>query len=148
MSNHKKQNSTRTKEIDATLKRARVFADYWEGRKRRASERLDESGNQQRAWHFALLGLHAPFDRADLAYGCIRQVVEPPSEVELAGALKQAGLFSTVARYTRGLAYELVLPVYDFDEQAVLTSLGGLLRPCTSRLGRISSCLLRLTSLG
>lgn len=100
------------------LNEARSYADYWEARRLRARERL-EANNVSRAWHFALLGLKASFERVELGYGALRQVIEPPGEVELASALKQSELFSTVARYTHGLAYELVLPVEHLEDQHV-----------------------------
>jgi len=61
-------------------------------------------------WCFGLVGLVADFEEREVLPGIIlRKIVEPPGEIELARAMKAAGLFSSIARYSHILSYELAI---------------------------------------
>jgi hypothetical protein len=82
--------------------------DVLDGRKQRAAARLEK--NQNRAFCFALLGLQTAVTEFDFAPGIRLQPVEdPPNEIELARALKNAGEFIAVSRYSRSIRYELAV---------------------------------------
>ena len=90
------------------LDRLQALVDHFEERKNRARQRLESVDG--RWWCFALLGFAMePKDYVVQDLLTIRPVVEPPGEVELASALKAPAYFSTIARYSHGIQYELAV---------------------------------------
>ncbi len=82
--------------------------EHFAAREVRAKERAaDVQGSW---WCFGLVGLAADFDEREVLPGVVlRKVVEPPGEIELARAMKAAGLFSSIARYSHMLSFELAV---------------------------------------
>ncbi|MFZ5780450.1 MAG: hypothetical protein ACOY4R_09660 [Pseudomonadota bacterium] len=80
---------------------------HFEGRKKRAKERLDQ--RQERGWYFAIVGHAIPVSDYVFLEGTahLRQVEESPGEVELAGALRDKRLISSVGRYSNITTAEL-----------------------------------------
>jgi hypothetical protein len=105
-----------TKELE--MKRLRGVIDHFDGRRQRAAERL--RGEDTPRWFFALVGLEIECDHelGDLLR--LRQVVEPPGEVELAAALANKTLMSAVARYSHSVRHELCVErkTADDDQQS------------------------------
>ena len=82
------------------------LSGHFEARKQRATERLNSAKGG--SWYFAIVGLEGELDEFDLLpLAKIRRVIEPPGEVELASALKNAELFSSIGRYAKLIKYEL-----------------------------------------
>lgn len=80
------------------------FAD----RRRRASDRLKENPHPE--WSFALVGITtnvSQFSVDGLAH--FRPVIEPPGEIELARALRDAHLFGAIGRYSHLISHELTI---------------------------------------
>lgn len=81
---------------------------HFEARKARAAERASMITGSW--WCFGLVGFAAEFEEREVMPGIVlRKIVEPPGEIELAGAMKAAGLFSSIARYSHLLSYELAI---------------------------------------
>lgn len=79
-----------------------------EERRQRARERLLRADGKQ--WHFALLGLEMDVDDYDIESTIsLRPVIEPPHELDLAGAIGDKSIWSAVGRYSRGIRHELTI---------------------------------------
>lgn len=92
------------------LKEIKNLASHFEERKGRARKRLEEIS--EKTWNFAFLGIRTNVDEFSFdGIGVFRGVIEPPGEVELAGALKQKQLFSAVGRYSHSITHELSIDV-------------------------------------
>ncbi|HET6203336.1 MAG TPA: hypothetical protein VFI25_11100 [Planctomycetota bacterium] len=91
-----------------SLERLQNLVDHFEERERRAADRLasDPGGR----WHFGLIGLDLAVPGHRIGeVAVLRPVVEPPGEVELAGALQDKGLMSAVGRYSHFIRHELAV---------------------------------------
>jgi hypothetical protein len=81
---------------------------YFEGRRARATERL--ASTEGKSWYFAVLGLICSEHELALApLAKLQRVVEPPGEIELAGALENKLILSAIARYSHHIEYELAV---------------------------------------
>ena len=79
---------------------------HFKARKQRANERL--SSVKGGSWYFAIIGLKGELDEfAITPFAKIQRVIEPPGEVELASALKNSELFSSIGRYSKLIKFEL-----------------------------------------
>jgi hypothetical protein len=95
-------------DLDAVRKRSEGFTNYFEGRRARAASRLELC--QEAGWYFALLGLSTAVPEFEISPGLkLKAVVEPPGEVELAGALRDSHLFGAIGRYSHAIRYELLV---------------------------------------
>jgi hypothetical protein len=94
--------------LEEQLAELERLSGHFEARKKRAAERLSSiDGN---SWYFAIVGLESELDVLVLPpIAKIQRVIEPPGEVELASALKDRILFSTIGRYSHKIRYELVI---------------------------------------
>jgi len=94
--------------MDKIIKEGRSLLKHFEDRKARARERLTRDGS---SWMcFALLGFAMDSEMVSLGKDALfRRVEEPPGEVELACALKNRAIFSSVARYSHSISYELAI---------------------------------------
>lgn len=84
--------------------------EYFESRRRRATERL--ASTEGKYWYFAILGIEFNSENFGLdlhPLAKIQSVVEPPGEVELAAALHNKLIFSAVGRYSHQIQYELAV---------------------------------------
>lgn len=91
---------------NAELDRIIAIGTHFEERKSRAKERLERS--EGRSWCFAIIGLKMePNEYSVDGFFRLRKIEEPPGEIELAGALKSAPLFSAIGRYSHGISHEL-----------------------------------------
>lgn len=81
-------------------------------RHERAAERL--RAIQGEHLYFAIVGLNAGIERYVFEYpiGAIQRVVEPPGEIELAGALRDKTLMSPIGRYSQSITYELAIDLH------------------------------------
>lgn len=95
------------------------LSKHFEARKYRAKERL--AAIKDNAWHFAIVGLVGDASEFPvLPYAKLQRIIEPPGEVELASALKNKSLFSSVGRYSSMMTYELVISRNELNsDQAV-----------------------------
>jgi hypothetical protein len=87
-------------------------ANYWQDRKNRAQSRL-KSWPLTGSWlYFAVLGLDdatPEYNFGELDFARLLKVVEPPGEVELAGALKNNGIFGALGRYSHHIKFEIAV---------------------------------------
>ena len=90
------------------LSELETLVGHFEARKSRARERsLVVDGSY---WYFALLGLKLDADTISIEpLVRISRVVEPPGEIELAGACKNPAIFGAVARYSHSIEFELAV---------------------------------------
>jgi len=79
---------------------------HFEARKLRAQEhRLQAKG---RHWYFAVVGLKMESDSIGIEpLARFSRVLEPPGEIELAAACNNSTIFGAVARYSKGIEFEL-----------------------------------------
>src|SRR3546814_3807723 len=88
----------------------------------RAKERLE--GEQfGHAFFFAVLGLSTSEELLAIdSVASLRQVSDPPGEIELAGAMSNKAMMSAVARYARSIRLELcVIREYFSNEEKAMT---------------------------
>jgi len=92
------------------LSRFRELDEPFEARHRRAAERLAAQGSISQVY-VAILGLRS--DVIDFRFpeevAKLQRVVDPPGELELAGALKDRALFGAIGRYSHGITHELAV---------------------------------------
>lgn len=82
--------------------------EYYAARTVRARERLQTLGRDE--WNFAIMGLTPDTPNVSLqGLAAFRNVVEPPGEIELAGALEDHSLFGAIGRYSKGFTHELAI---------------------------------------
>jgi hypothetical protein len=82
--------------------------DHFKERNKRARERLEVLGRNE--WNFAIVGLRPDTPTVSLeGLACLRPVVEPPGEVELARALKEQTSFGAIGRYSYSIGHELAV---------------------------------------
>lgn len=61
-------------------------------------------------WYFALLGLESQLEQFEFEPAArLVRVVEPPTDAELAAALREPRLFAALGRYMQAMRYELVV---------------------------------------
>jgi hypothetical protein len=92
--------------VENEFEKDRKLISRWEERRQRATARLAKV--TRRCWYYPILGLET--ELAEYEFGNhlrLQPVVEPPGEVELAAALKDATLFGAIGRYSHGIRYEL-----------------------------------------
>ena len=76
--------------------------------KLRAQERLKTYGRDE--WNFAIVGLNCDLTTLDLeGLAVFREVVEPPGEIFLAGALENSTAFGAIGRYSSQIKHELAV---------------------------------------
>lgn len=99
----------RQEQMTGTMKAAEDLVQHFQQRKNKAKEHLEALGGI--AEHcFALSGLslnYGPYVFVGMA--TLREVQQPPGEIELAGALRNKGLMSAVARHMPGVTHELAV---------------------------------------
>jgi hypothetical protein len=82
--------------------------EHFAERKKRARERLKMY--QRNEWNFAIVGLSPDTPNVSLeGLAVFRSVVEPPGEIELAGALEDRASFGAIGRYSQSILHELAV---------------------------------------
>jgi hypothetical protein len=80
----------------------------WIERRTRARERLGHITG--RKFYYPILGLKTEIDSYSFGKHIrLQKVIEPPGEVELAGALKDSVLFGAIGRYSHHIEFELAV---------------------------------------
>lgn len=95
--------------MTSTIKAAEGLVQHFQRRKDKAKAHLEALGGIKEHC-FALSGLSlnaSPYVFAEMA--TLREVQQPPGEIELAGALRNKGLMSAIARHMPGVTYELAV---------------------------------------
>lgn len=97
----------------------KAIFEHFDDRKARALER--QSADPRSCWCFALLGFTSAVPELRIEpLAIFRKVVEPPGEVELAGALRDGHLLASVSRYSHMITHELAIyPGERFDTKFV-----------------------------
>lgn len=98
--------------------------DYFESRKKYAEARLSNLKGQNELC-FALSGLtfrNGPYIFQGI--GELREVLNPPGEIELAAALKDKSLLSAIARHMPAVRHELAMIVGESDSFNSIMNLG------------------------
>lgn len=91
---------------------------HFEARKLRAQERLSQA--KGRRWYFAVVGLKMESDSMEIEpLARFSRVFEPPGEVELAAACSDPTVFGAVARYSKGIEFELEVNREGVSDQSV-----------------------------
>ena len=102
------------------LEKLRSLVSHFESRKKQAKERLALVSDEW--WCFAVLGLSLEPDEYVFENSLIlRQVKDPPGEIELAAALEDKSLMSPVARYSKGVTYEIAINISELDIEKEIT---------------------------
>ncbi|SHJ30469.1 hypothetical protein SAMN02745146_2829 [Hymenobacter daecheongensis DSM 21074] len=93
---------------DDELKKLERLASYFENRKKEATERLKEEKGKY--WYFAIIGFVSDDSVLEIEpLARIQKVENPAGEIELACALKNKNLFSSIGRYSQKVTYELAI---------------------------------------
>jgi hypothetical protein len=104
------------------MKRLTDLSAHFEGRKVRAAERLSVNPPNG-SWYFAILGLNTNIERFAMeGVATLQRVIEPPGEIELAGALENKINFGAIARYSHNIQFELAIhPLTPENDQHIFT---------------------------
>lgn len=77
-------------------------------RRARALARLADASGE--CWYFALVGLDSNLEQFEFDPAVrLARVTDPPTEAELAAALREPRLFAALGRFTRAVRYEVIV---------------------------------------
>lgn len=107
---------------NTNMNRLTDLSAHFKERKARATERLS-TNPPNGSWHFAILGLSTNVERFEIeGIAILQRVIEPPGEIELAGALENKNDFGAIARYSHNIQFELAVQgLKPYDEQHIFT---------------------------
>ena len=115
--------------VEGKLKELTELQEHFDERQRRAHQRLKKESLERPTGKYLYLGIASiRLESADYYLGgekdpiaVIKEVQEPPGEVELARALKDKTLFGYISRYARGFSHELIVGGFNDDPQTSLS---------------------------
>jgi hypothetical protein len=113
-------------DLKARIKRLESATQWLQVAERRATEHLLAERQRRPAGEYIYVGIASIALDDALPTGStseifdIQQVLDPPGEVHLARALNKPEVFGYLARYTRAMSHELVVPVLAGGTQAAL----------------------------
>src|SRR5262245_22505272 len=101
---------------DDTKLDAASFNKRLNDKREQAVERLKEQ--RLNAWYFPVMGIWTELTEYEFPEKVrFQRVFDQPGEIELAGALKEAGAFGAVGRYSRSINYEFAVESDGRDRQ-------------------------------